>query len=106
MIYQRCRAKLLSARGLIEKSPFLIRNIHFLIRNWHFAVSKWAYVGPITFPTLPFFLSGDTPMTRRNLVAAAAIIASVVLTACSDMTAPKADAPCPVVNGSSTCAGK
>jgi hypothetical protein len=45
-------------------------------------------------------------MTRRNLFAAAAIVASVILTACSDMTAPKADAPCPVVNGSSTCAGK
>jgi outer membrane biogenesis lipoprotein LolB len=41
-------------------------------------------------------------MTRNRLFAAVAIIASVVLTACSDMTAPKNDA-CPVLNGSSTC---
>ncbi len=43
-------------------------------------------------------------MTRNKLFAAAAIIAAVVLTACSDMTAPKNDA-CPVMNGSSTCIG-
>ena len=43
-------------------------------------------------------------MTRNTLFAAAAIIAAVVLTACSDMTAPKNDV-CPVVNGSSTCIG-
>jgi outer membrane biogenesis lipoprotein LolB len=42
-------------------------------------------------------------MTRNRLFAAVAIIAAVVLTACSDMTAPKND--CPVVNGSSTCLG-
>jgi outer membrane biogenesis lipoprotein LolB len=45
-------------------------------------------------------------MTRRNLFAAVAIVASVVLTACSDMTAPQNDTPCPIVNGSSTCATK
>jgi outer membrane biogenesis lipoprotein LolB len=38
----------------------------------------------------------------RKLLVATAIIASVVLTACSDMTAPKND--CPIVSGSSTCA--
>ena len=38
----------------------------------------------------------------RKLLAAAAIISSVVLTACSDMTAPKNDV-CPVTNGSSIC---
>ena len=38
----------------------------------------------------------------RRLFATVAIIASVVLTACSDMTAPKNDV-CPVTNGSSTC---
>ena len=43
-------------------------------------------------------------MTRNRLFAAAAIIAAVVLTACSDMTAPKNDV-CPVTNGSSTCIG-
>jgi hypothetical protein len=45
-------------------------------------------------------------MIRRNLFLAAAVIVSVVLTACSDMTGPKGDAPCPVVSGSSTCAGR
>lgn len=43
-------------------------------------------------------------MIRNKLFAAAAIIAAVVLTACSDMTAPKNDT-CPVMNGSSTCIG-
>jgi hypothetical protein len=45
-------------------------------------------------------------MTRRKLFAAVAIVASVVLTACSDMTAPKGDVTCPVMNGSSTCLAK
>ncbi len=42
-------------------------------------------------------------MIRRKLLVAAAIIASVVLTACSDMTAPKTQAVCPVTNGSQIC---
>jgi hypothetical protein len=41
-------------------------------------------------------------MIRRRLLVATAIIASVVLTACSDMTAPKGNV-CPVTSGSSTC---
>ena len=41
-------------------------------------------------------------MIRRKLLVAAAIIASVVLTACSDMTGPKNTA-CPVTNGSQIC---
>jgi hypothetical protein len=41
-------------------------------------------------------------MIRRNLFIAAAVIASFVLTACSDMTAPKSEV-CPVTNGSQTC---
>ena len=41
-------------------------------------------------------------MIRRKLFVAAAIIASVVLTACSDVTAPP-KATCPVTNGSSVC---
>jgi outer membrane murein-binding lipoprotein Lpp len=45
-------------------------------------------------------------MIRRRLLVAATVIASFVLAACSDMTAPKNDAPCPVVSGSSTCVGK
>jgi outer membrane biogenesis lipoprotein LolB len=42
-------------------------------------------------------------MIRRNLLIATAVIASFVLTACSDMTAPKNDAACPVISGSQTC---
>jgi hypothetical protein len=42
-------------------------------------------------------------MIRRKLLVATAIIASVVLTACSDVTAPKTGATCPILNGSSTC---
>jgi hypothetical protein len=45
-------------------------------------------------------------MIRNRILSAVAIIAAVVLTACSDMTAPKNDAACPIVNGSSVCAGK
>jgi hypothetical protein len=43
-------------------------------------------------------------MTRNRLFTAIAIISAVVLTACSDMTAPKNDT-CPVINGSNTCIG-
>jgi len=42
-------------------------------------------------------------MIRRRLLTATAILASVVLAACSDMTAPKNDVACPIVNGSQTC---
>ena len=42
-------------------------------------------------------------MIRRRLFTTVAIIASVVLAACSDMTAPKNDVGCPLTNGSSTC---
>ena len=41
-------------------------------------------------------------MIRRRLLIATAVIASAILAACSDMTAPKTDV-CPITNGSSTC---
>jgi outer membrane murein-binding lipoprotein Lpp len=41
-------------------------------------------------------------MIRRRLLVVATVVASVVLAACSDMTAPRNDA-CPVNTGSSTC---
>ena len=44
-------------------------------------------------------------MIRRRLLIVTSVIASVVLAACSDMTAPKNDT-CPVTNGSSTCLGQ
>jgi hypothetical protein len=46
----------------------------------------------------------SSSMTRNRLFAAVAIIAAVVLTACSDMTAPKS--ACPVIGGSSVCLSK
>ncbi len=58
---------------------------------------------PVQFRNAPFPSSGDTPMIRRRLLIATAIIASVVVTACSDMTAPKNDTTCPMTSGSSTC---
>jgi len=40
-------------------------------------------------------------MIRRNLLVAAAVIVSVVLSACADTTGPQQ--VCPVVNGSGVC---
>jgi hypothetical protein len=42
-------------------------------------------------------------MIRRNLIVAVAVIVSVVLTACSDVTGPRNDMPCPVSSGSGVC---
>lgn len=42
-------------------------------------------------------------MIRRRLFIATTIIASFVLAACSDMTAPKNGGSCPMTTGSSTC---
>lgn len=41
-------------------------------------------------------------MIRRRLLIVTAVVASVVLAACSDMTGPKNDT-CPITNGSQTC---
>lgn len=41
-------------------------------------------------------------MIRRNLLIVTTVVAAFVLTACSDMTAPKSDT-CPVTSGSQTC---
>lgn len=43
-------------------------------------------------------------MIRRNLIVAVAVIVSVVLTACSDVTGPQNTVPCPITSGSGTCA--
>jgi hypothetical protein len=43
-------------------------------------------------------------MIRRNLTVAVAVIVSVVLTACSDISGPQNNLPCPVTNGSGVCA--
>ena len=84
---------------MIGKALFLIENRHFLIRKRHFGRSRYPYVGHAgqTRP-LP---NQEFPMIRRKLLVATAIIASVVLAACSDMTAPKP--ACPIVSGSSVC---
>ena len=93
-----------SARGeVIRKALFLIGNRHFLIRKCHFGICGWSYVERVYFGSTPIpFLSGVTPMIRRRLLIATAVIASVVLAACSDMTAPKPDV-CPITSGSQTC---
>jgi outer membrane biogenesis lipoprotein LolB len=41
-------------------------------------------------------------MIRRNLLIVTAVVVSFVLTACSDMTAPKNET-CPIVSGLQTC---
>jgi hypothetical protein len=87
---------------MIEKVLFLIENRHFLIRKCHFGILGGTYVGSCQFRRTPLHLSGDTPMIRRKLLIATAIVASVVLTACSDMTGPKSTV-CPVTSGSQTC---
>jgi len=93
---------------MIRKVLFLVGNRHFLIRKRHFGVFRGRYVGGVLqFRNADLILSsGVFPMIRNRILAATAIIAAVVLTACSDMTAPKNDAPCPVTNGSQICAGK
>jgi hypothetical protein len=85
---------------VIRKAPFLIWNRHFLIRKGRFAIHFRPYVAPV-FGSRPFFLYGDTPMIRRKLLVAAAIIVSVVLTACADATGPKE--VCPTSSGSGVC---
>lgn len=42
-------------------------------------------------------------MIRRKLLVATALVVSVVLSACSDMTAPKNDSACPITTGSGVC---
>ena len=86
---------------MIGKVLFLIENRHFLIRKCHFGIGWNPYVGHVR-PNSPPFLIRRFPMIRRKLLIATAIIASVVLTACSDMTGPKSTA-CPILNGSSIC---
>jgi hypothetical protein len=56
----------------------------------------------VSTPTNPFFFQ-ELQMIRRRLLVVATVVASVVLAACSDMTAPTNDASCPVNTGSSTC---
>ena len=89
---------------VIRKALFLIGNRHFLIRKRRFGVRQRTYVLPYSAPHYLYSLiQGVLPMIRRRLLVLTAIVASAVLTACSDMTAPKNDDSCPVVNGSSTC---
>ena len=89
---------------MIRKALFMIENRHFLIRKWHFGISGGPYVVRGQFGHQPFLSYQELPMIRRRLLIAATVIASVVLAACSDMTAPKNDV-CPVTNGSNNCLG-
>jgi hypothetical protein len=74
-----------------KKQAFPDKKMPF--RHWRRAVRCSGQQNPLPL--------GDTPMIRRRLFIATAIIASFVLTACSDMTAPKN--VCPMTNGSQTC---
>jgi hypothetical protein len=89
---------------MIRKALFVIENRHFLIRKWHFGKCQGSYVEPCQASTHPQSHQ-ELQMNRRRLLVAATVIASFVLAACSDMTAPKSDS-CPVVGGSQTCVGK
>jgi pantothenate kinase type III len=89
---------------VIRKVLFLIGNRHFLIRKCHFGIRRGSYVERGRPATEPFFSYQELPMIRRRLLIAATVIVSVVLAACSDMTAPKNDV-CPVTSGSNTCLG-
>jgi hypothetical protein len=104
MVGETCGGNLLSARANDKKSAVFDR-------KQAFSDKKMAFRGLLTgvrcfglqFRFASFPSSGDTPMIRRRLFTTIAIIASVVLTACSDMTAPKNDVNCPVSSGSQTC---
>jgi molybdopterin-guanine dinucleotide biosynthesis protein A len=104
MVPESCRAKLFSARANDKKSGVFDRKQTFPDKKMAFPdLLTGLRCGVLQFPTSPFPSSGDTPMIRRRLFITVAIIASVVVTACSDMTAPKNDAACPLSTGSSTC---
>jgi hypothetical protein len=75
-----------------------------MIGKWHFAFRKRRYVHVWSVRHLIQPVRSSS-MIRRRLLLAATVVASFVLAACSDMTAPKNDS-CPVTNGGSTlCKG-
>jgi hypothetical protein len=59
----------------------------------HLGLCRDPYVEAGLIGSIPSLNSGDTPMIRRQLLIATAIIASVVITACSDMTGPQTLVP-------------
>jgi hypothetical protein len=87
---------------VIRKVLFLIGNKHFLIRKCHFGIRRGSYVERGQYANEPILFQ-ELQMIRRRLLIVATVVASVVLAACSDMTAPTNDASCPVSTGSSTC---
>jgi molybdopterin-guanine dinucleotide biosynthesis protein A len=104
MVPSSCGGNLVSARANDKKSAVFDRKQTFYDKKTAFPdLLTGLRCGVHQFPFPPFISSGDTPMIRRRLFATVAIIASVVLTACSDMTAPKNDVGCPITSGSSTC---
>jgi hypothetical protein len=104
MVPSNCGGNLVSARANDTKSAVFDTKQAFSDKKTAFPDRLTGLrCGVHQFPFPPFISSGDTQMIRRRLFATIAIIASVVLTACSDMTAPKNDVACPITNGSSTC---
>ena len=102
MVLRNWRQKLVSARANDKKSAVFDRKQTFSDKKtpfWGLQMPvRWGRASSATTSRFPS--SGVFQMIRR-LLAASIIVAAVVLTACSDMTAPKS--ACPVVNGSSTC---
>jgi len=102
MVLGNWRQKLVSARANDKKSAVFDRKQTFSDKKtpfWGLQMPvRWGRAWFLNDLSLPS--SGVFQMIRR-LLAASIIVAAVVLTACSDMTAPKS--ACPVVNGSSTC---
>ena len=42
-------------------------------------------------------------MSRQKLLAIAALLTTLAITACSDLTGPSNDTACPISSGSDTC---
>jgi hypothetical protein len=106
MVLGNWRQNLGGARANDKKSAVFDTKQTFSDKKTPFRGSKmpvrWGVLGSATTSSFPS--SGVFQMIRR-LLAASVIIAAVVLTACSDMTAPKNNV-CPVTGGSSTCVGQ
>lgn len=81
----------------IKSTVFDIESSFLILRNLLASEDTQKLASPA-----PLF--GDTSMIRRRLLIATALVATVVLTACSDATAPTNT--CQVTSGSNVCDGQ
>ncbi|HEX9129438.1 MAG TPA: hypothetical protein VF850_09765 [Gemmatimonadaceae bacterium] len=103
MVLENWRQKLVSARANDKKSAVFDMKQAFSDKKTPF----WSLRMPVRWRRASFRNDVSLPSSGvfqmiRRLLAASVIVAAVVLTACSDMTAPK-HTTCPVTSGSSTC---